>query len=762
MKETGKKTRQIATTLLMFIMSVGVNWTITTDAIASHQVPLALKSTVASSSLRNASYLNPTGLEMIKVNAFSNDNGQSWSGFLPVPDYDSGLPPDWRRRAYAPFVDPVNGNILTTVLSLDENVDPNIPEPPLGESHYYLRYRVSTDGGFNYLNDDPMVQVGKTQANPFDGVYTGQNGYYIGDGSGDRTIRTKSGRIIVPAQAGVLDGNGQLTNPGGGHTYHDTMMILGDWQPDNSIQWTSAKFIEGDPLQTTRGVLEPTITQLPDGRLLSVMRGSNGGTNDPGHTIPSYKWYSVSDDDGDTWTTPEPWTYDDDSSFFSSSAVSSLIQHSSGRTYWVGIINPTNPQGNLPRYPLVIGEVDSQTLKLIKSSVIEIDTKQPSEPGVSLSHMWTLEDRATKDIVITGSRYSEDYTSSTPVTYRVGLVGQTGVALDFVTDNLVLSLDAGNAGNGVGVLGSGGIWANQSGTATNHNATLAGSANWAGTGTPADPFVVQFRNSAGHGVASVANSDAVGSDLDLTVFTYEIWADIVGSGAGNPSHPGEGVLMSHSSYVPEGNGSISYDGSGLHSNGGDFPGTEFPTSTDLEGTGMHHIVLARAGAGPADTTWYLDGVLQETFQSDSAPTDPFNGPYEFTIGARKKWLSTYDLAADADIAQVRVYSDALTAEEVLQNFDAGLTQAFPPFAPADFNMDLHTEGADLTKWESDYGVNRNSDADGDEYSTGKDFLIWQRSFTAPLSSTSAVPEPNTVGLLTLAGLGFALLRKRKV
>ena len=337
------------------------------------------------------------------------------------------------------------------------------------------------------------------------------------------------------------------------------------------------------------------------------------------------------------------------------------------------------------------------------------------------------------------------------------------VNADIVTNNLVLHLDAGNAGNAYGELGGPGpIWQNKSGTATNHDTTVVGWANWEGTGTPADPFVMRFGES-GMGYASVANSDAVGSDLDLTVFTYEIWANILGSPwIPHASHPGEGYLMGHSSYVPEGNGSISYDPNGLHSDGGNFPGTVFPTSTDLEGTGMHHIVFARAGAGATDSTWYLDGVLQgAAFQSDSAPTDPTSGPYEFTLGARKKWFTAYEMGANAAVAQVRVYSDALTGAEVLQNYNTGLTQAVD-YDPADFNKDTFIDGADLTKWEGDYGVNGDSDADGDGDSDGNDFLIWQSSLPAPLSSTSAVPEPSTLGLLTLASLGFALLRKRKV
>ena len=420
MKKTIKR-RLALTIIAVLAVNLGVNGLTTTTTAANGQLTkLTLNSTEQTNLLWGASYLEPTGQKMIKIGGnFSINNGMTWFYRPPMPDFDSGLPPGSRGK-YAPFVDPVNGNVITAVISLDVPVDPNDPEPPIGQEAYYLRYRVSTDGGVTNLFDTPMIQLGMTQANPFDGIHTGQNGYYIGDGSGDRIIRTQSGRIIVPAQSGVLDASGELWIYGAG-TYTDAMMILGTWQADNTIEWSSAKFIKGFPTLSTRGMIEPTLTQMSDGKLLCVMRGSNGGANDPYYLLPGYRWYSVSSDDGDTWTTPRVWTYDNGDPFFSPSSCSHLMQHSSGRYFWIGNISPNNPQGNNPRYPLVIGEVDSQTLKLIESTLLEIDTKHPDEPGVNLSHMWVLEDRITHDIVVTGSRNSQDYTSSTPVTYRIGV-----------------------------------------------------------------------------------------------------------------------------------------------------------------------------------------------------------------------------------------------------------------------------------------------------------------------------------------------------
>jgi hypothetical protein len=52
--------------------------------------------------------------------------------------------------------------------------------------------------------------------------------------------------------------------------------------------------------------------------------------------------------------------------------MSALFRHSSGRVYWVGHITPENPRGNLPRRPLVIGEVDPKNLKLIRDCVVVV------------------------------------------------------------------------------------------------------------------------------------------------------------------------------------------------------------------------------------------------------------------------------------------------------------------------------------------------------------------------------------------------------
>lgn len=257
------------------------------------------------SPLVHAVYLKPTGFEMINTGgSYSLDNGRTWATRPTKPDFDRALPHGYRRDSFPLFVDPVNGKIVQLVPSLDTpGLDPSIVEPPIALEAYYLRYRVSIDGGKTFLFDEPVVERGKTPENPFDGVYRGKNGIFMGD-VGSQIIRTRGGRIIIPAPACKLGPDGKLWNPGGGWTYTAVIMILGSWRADNRIRWQAAPPIEGDPARSTRGMIEPTLAEMPDGRLLCVMRGSNGGSKDPAFRIPSYKWYAVSGDGGRHWTRP--------------------------------------------------------------------------------------------------------------------------------------------------------------------------------------------------------------------------------------------------------------------------------------------------------------------------------------------------------------------------------------------------------------------------------------------------------------------------
>ncbi len=391
---------------------------------AEQMTKLTLKSSrqlTGRSPLAHASYLKARGLEMVKVGGYSPDNGRTWERFAPAPDFDGDLPHGYRRETFPLFVDHSNGRIVRVVPSMDTpGLDPKIVEPPIALETYYLRYRVSLDGGRTYLFDEQIIQKGHTRENPFEGVYYGKNGIFMGD-VGSQLLRIRSGAIIIPAQACKLGADGKLASPGGGFTYTDAMMVIGRWTEGNRLEWEIGEPIAGNPASSTRGMIEPTLAELPDGRILCVMRGSNGGSKDPQCKIPSYRWLSVSRDRGYHWSDPQPWTYEDGTPFHSPSSMSQLLTHSSGRVFWLGNIHTSNCRGNHPRYPLVIGEVNRETLCLVQGTILTIDTKRPEEDDINLSHWWALEDRETGDIVVAGARHAKGYTSKTPYLWRVGV-----------------------------------------------------------------------------------------------------------------------------------------------------------------------------------------------------------------------------------------------------------------------------------------------------------------------------------------------------
>jgi hypothetical protein len=104
--------------------------------------------------------------------------------------------------------------------------------------------------------------------------------------------------------------------------------------------------------------------------------------------------------------------------------MSTLFRHSSGRYFWAGNLSAHNCEGNLPRWPLVVGEVDPRSLKVLHSSVLTVDTHRPEDKNrgrLDLSHLTLLEDRETKQIILTYPRSYNAYKSNEWATVRLAL-----------------------------------------------------------------------------------------------------------------------------------------------------------------------------------------------------------------------------------------------------------------------------------------------------------------------------------------------------
>ena len=377
------------------------------------------------SGFHNALYTEKKGKQLISENLKSEDNGQTWNKYTFQPDFYIELPYGYRRNRITSVRDPYTGRIVTMINSLDTpGLDPKIDEPQVALSTYYLRYTVSPDGGNSWLFEEPVIQTGHTAQNPIDGITIGKNSIYLGD-LGCIPIVTRNHKILVPVQATLAGPDGNLLNPGGGYTYTDVMVLIGTWTDGNKLTWKVSQKVEGDPKRSTRGMIEPTMIELKDGRILMVMRGSNGGKLDPKDQLPSYKWYSISKDGGETWSKPEPWCFEDGEPFYSPSSMSALFKHSSGRCFWVGNLSKENCQDNLPRWPLVIAEVNTSNLKLIRSSLLTLDTRTEEDlqkGRLDLSHFTLLEDRETKELILTYPRNTNAYRNTEWVTVRLTIM----------------------------------------------------------------------------------------------------------------------------------------------------------------------------------------------------------------------------------------------------------------------------------------------------------------------------------------------------
>jgi hypothetical protein len=353
--------------------------------------------------------------------SFSEDNGKTWGKWESVTVARQTSEGTLQQTQLPGFVDPENGLLLTMVIKglLLRN------DAMEGIQKYYLCYRVSADGGRSNLVDEQVIQQGPyTPEHPCERVWVGKNSFFIGDIC-CRPIRTQAGRILVPVQTSPVGPDGKYINPGGGSSYHEAAVLIGTWKDKGRIVWTLSSFIINDPGKSTRGCIEPTLAELPDGRILMVLRGSNGGIKDTEYKIPGYRWYSMSSDGGYTWSPVQPWTYTNGKRFFSPSSCSQLLRHSNGNYYWMGNITPENPKGNLPRYPFVIGRVDPKSGLLIQDSVVTIDDRQAEDsPVLQLSNFIACEDRETKEILIHMSRVriaTESKYYGDAYLYRIGV-----------------------------------------------------------------------------------------------------------------------------------------------------------------------------------------------------------------------------------------------------------------------------------------------------------------------------------------------------
>ena len=361
----------------------------------------------------NAYYVG-SGLEREEVHTFmaksdtpeqpqsrrSLDNGRTWSDFEPLPEvvtHEHGARIYWGvgPRVY----DPETGVLVSIWLRQTKQ--------SLYANHSFSR--ISRDGGRSWSAPKQLrYEEGATfdPDNPIAPEFLDNNQSYFGN----NIIRHTNGTLIhVGAAVNV-----PVENPSGksfdGRVPADARNIgsrcfVGRWnEATEDYDWTAGKPVWVPLEVSARGLMEPDVTELTDGGVLVVWRGSNTPAT------AGRKWFSVSDDGGMTLSPVAEWKYDDGSRFYSPSSIHRFIRHGvTGKLYWIGNICPAPPSGNSPRYPLVIAEVDESLPALRRDTQTVIDDRGTADSArLQLSNFSVLENRETHVVELYLTRLGAD------------------------------------------------------------------------------------------------------------------------------------------------------------------------------------------------------------------------------------------------------------------------------------------------------------------------------------------------------------------
>lgn len=218
----------------------------------------------------------------------------------------------------------------------------------------------------------------------------------------NRPLLRSDGVLLLPTQRARFvkgDPNAPLLWKAG--------VLFGREQEDGRLHWQEGGSVTLPPFRSVRGLFEPAVAELPDGRLMMVCRGSN--TDQP--EMPAHKWLSLSEDAGCRWSPPEPFALDDGTAFHSPSSGSALVRHQrSGALFWIGNLCSRNALGNRPRHPLVYAQVDehARVPVLRRETLRTIDECRPGEPeALQLSNFRVYEDRESGELVLLMARLEE-------------------------------------------------------------------------------------------------------------------------------------------------------------------------------------------------------------------------------------------------------------------------------------------------------------------------------------------------------------------
>jgi len=351
---------------------------------------------------------------------------QYFSGFPAIKSVQD-VPFPWKKENFFSG----NGGYLTDNVYLEPGKPwvlqlaistPGQSDNSTGSPQYKTWYRISVNNGKTFSELRQVIIEGYTSMNPIANVQIGRNGFNV-----DFTrpiVRATNGEIMVPVGLHPWDEvNGKIYRPvNDAGLFQDAGVLIANWlQNGEDVIWKFGEWLRIDYSKSTRGLSEPTIVETNQpGKFAMLARCSNSGRPE----LPGYAWVSFSNDYCRSWSVLKPFTYTDGGNFFVPTSHSTLFKSGkTGRVYWIGNLNETNPSGSHPRYPLAIGEVDLENFGLIRETVINIDTRHPETEGplVQLSNFKIMENKDTNEILLVCTRIEGTKNANHPSWYRIKL-----------------------------------------------------------------------------------------------------------------------------------------------------------------------------------------------------------------------------------------------------------------------------------------------------------------------------------------------------
>jgi hypothetical protein len=357
------------------------------------------------------------------IKRVSKDNGRTWTEWesIPVSKRAQGnftMSGGGDQFGTGPF-DPVSDRLIKPVFQriFETNPQSALKEIWNGERHFWDHgfYQLSSDNGKSWGEIRQLKYEPGPDFDPSDWgkrEYLVSNEMYIGN-----AIVLKNGSVAICSNSqvpftDVEDEKYPVVFPNNKRAGYVTGAIcfIGTWNRHRSdYDWEKSGQVFIPRRVSSRGLMEIDISELNNGNLLLIMRGSNAKLD--AEESPGRKWYSVSSDGGHTWSQIQDMKYDTGESFFSPSSYHKTIRSSkTGKLYWIGNITEIPPMANSPRYPLQIVEVDEDMPSFKKNTLTVIDDCDPEKDSeyLQLSNFSILENRETGNLELYLTRLGEN------------------------------------------------------------------------------------------------------------------------------------------------------------------------------------------------------------------------------------------------------------------------------------------------------------------------------------------------------------------